>query len=853
MCLTIIWKGEQFLLLQIYMSTQNKYVGVIKQIIFTGEDNFAIISVKLSDGKVITALGKIPYPVKGSSIHMTGTIKYNEKQKQDQLYITSCKTNVDEKAACAIQFLGSGAIKGVRDATAVKIVSTLGSNIGKIMEDPERLLTVPGITYKKLKTIISSYEKNKSLFEIYEVTNGQITLHQAQSIQKKYGDKSFSILKNNPYQIIYDIKGFGFAKADALSKKIGFSFDSPERIMAGLVYCIRTAAQENGDCFLYYDALKERVINLLFSSKEMPCVYYNEVLHTSIPDDLSVWYDTVLGDLYKNHERKLKNIITQWADEDYRDKTCNKISFNTDEIETIDAFCERKIAIENQLNDLILKTAIDLKNYNIETAYKKAVSSTKQLVLYTDNFNENIIYDKNIFIEECEVAKMLLEHKNKPLSRIVPDDIIQAVIVSGDHDLDESQIDAIKMALTNRVSIITGGPGHGKTTIMDRVIQGWKSSYRIDSKGNKIKDEDEDDKPNFILLAPTGKAAQRLAESTGLKIMTIHKFAMQPSLCNANTFVIVDEITMAGIPLIRRLLQRVDMAHLLLVGDINQLRSIEYGNFLEDIIKSKVIPCTYLLHCHRNSGAILENNTKILEKCRLRELSVDNHFKTLWVNGDDATVSTNAIRYYKKMLEKYDVADVILLSAMRRGSSGMENLNRAIQKEVNPLVSGKQEISFRNTVFREGDRVMHIKNNYSLIRKYYENDEWHEEVGVFNGETGTIQNINTATDIVTVKFDDNSVVEYEYSVLDELELAYAITYHKSQGSEFPCVICILKPSDYVLLQNNLIYTGESRGKDIVTFLGVPKAFQMAIDDTGGVNAHRNTRLRYTIKEMTKQI
>lgn len=819
-----------------------EYNGIIKTVLFTGEENFSIVRVKLDNGKEITALGKIPCPIKNSRINLKGYLKENKKYKEKQLHVTYCKSSLSNEDITAIQFLGSGAIKGIGISTARKIVSQLGNNISEIMQNPEELLKVSGITQKKLSKMLPSYRKNMALFEIFEITNGKISLNQAQKIHQKYGEDASKVLRDNPYQIIYDISGFGFFKADDLAKKIGFSFDSTERILAGLVYCVRMAEQENGDCFLYFDELKKRAIDLLLTQKELIAIYYQDVLKTTIPDDVSSWEEISLGNLVKNHAKKTANILESWHDEVYRDKVCDENNFSTNEIETIDIFCSKKEIIENELSQLITYASIDLREYSLLEA-EEALLRTKEekfLVLYKNDFNENIVYDKTIFESEIEVAKNLINIMNSPLQRHISAEKIDSIIegFAKKHYMpDDSQIKGIHMALSNRVSIVTGGPGVGKTTTMNLILKGWQKT-------------EGEDKAECIALAPTGKAAKRLSENIGIEAKTIHKFAMEPAVLNNDTLVIVDEFSMVDLNLFKKLLRRIMRCHLVLVGDINQLKSLGAGNVLEDLIKSDVVPCTELTECHRNDGTILENSQKIKNHCLLKDLKTDNHFKTLWVNADAESLAATAIRYYEKMLEKFSISEIIMLGAMRKGPCGIESLNKMIQKQINPKATNKKEITFGEKLFREGDRVIHIKNNYNMERLY--DGEKYPETGVFNGDTGTILSIDELEETINVRFDDDSIAVYEKTDLIQLELAYALTYHKSQGSEYPCVICILKPGDYILLQNCLIYTGESRGQTLVTFLGVPKAFQMAIDDSGGVAAKRNTGLKNALVEINKE-
>lgn len=821
-----------------------KFEGTITHVLHTGENDFAIVKVKMDKGKLYTALGKIPYPIKGLPVELTGELKYSEKYNEDQLYVKSCKSTLSDKAMSAMKFLGSGCIKGIGPSTAKAIVMQYGTDVAAIMGDDKKLLSISGISEKKLKKIKSSYEKNKELFEIYNVTNGSVTFNQATKIFEKYKDKASFILNRNPYQMIYDIDGFGFIKADTLALKSGFLFDSRERTNAAMVYCLKSAAQENGHCYLPKAELKERVRNLLFSLKELKNVMYQDVLDTSVPDDNTLWDSSTLGSMIKNHARRLNNILDRWGEDEYRDKVYKDENFSTEEIDCLDIFYSKKIQMDDLFDDLLNDLALDLTGVRIKDALSQLALSentNKKLVIQKGRLGEVAVFEKDNFLLECEIAMLLTSMNHLPPIRKVNDkdilDSIAEVEAESGHPLGDEQKEGIFMALQNRVSILTGGPGRGKTTIIKVALKAWEKSQSVSFPLNA--------KPESLLLAPTGKAARRMSESTGYPAGTIHRKLMEPAVMNDSTIVFVDESSMADLILIKKLLQKVGSCQLCFVGDVDQLPSVGIGAFLSDIIESKVIPCTRLIQCYRNSGSILKNSDVVNSGGTIKQLEHDNHFKMVWSQDDAETIKKNTVKIYEKYTREYDISDIVVLTPMRERPCGVKALNKAIQERVNPKASAKPELYIKDEVLRLGDRVIHTKNDYNI--------ECLKDglciLGVFNGETGTITSIDTLSETLEITFDDGKIGYYDYINAYELSLGYALTYHKSQGSEYKCVICVLTTGDYVLLQKKILYTGESRAQDLCIFHGMAKAFQCAMNDAGGGDAKRNTMLKNRLIEL----
>ena len=378
---------------------------------------------------------------------------------------------------------------------------------------------------------------------------------------------------------------------------------------------------------------------------------------------------------------------------------------------------------------------------------------------------------------------------------------------------DETQLKAIDAAINNKVLVLTGGPGTGKTTTTMGIIRAYREA------GAKI-----------LLAAPTGRAAKRMSEVTGWKAKTIHRLlkmipqqGFQHNEDNPldGDILIVDECSMIDIILMYSLLKAIpDHMTLILVGDVDQLPSIGPGKVLSDIIASGVVPVIKLEHIFRQARkSSIINSAHKINSGQMPYLT-DHDSDFLFVEEDNNEEATEFIvRLCSHFMQELEPDNVQLLSPMRRGELGVTNLNQLIQEEFNPGAIG---LKMAGIEFRLGDKVMQIKNNY--------------EKTVFNGDIGIICDVNTDDRELTVRFDDNYVI-YDSSELDELMLAYATTIHKAQGSEFPYVIMPLMKSHYIMLQRNLLYTAVTRAQKGLIIVGERKAVYIAVMNNQTVERH----------------
>lgn len=400
--------------------------------------------------------------------------------------------------------------------------------------------------------------------------------------------------------------------------------------------------------------------------------------------------------------------------------------------------------------------------------------------------------------------------------------------------LDEHQVQAVKEAVRNGLLVITGGPGTGKTTTINTIIR------YFEMEGLDI-----------FLAAPTGRAAKRMSETTGFEARTIHRmlelnggmegsagFERNETNPLETDVVIIDEMSMVDISLMNSLLKAVAPGtRLILVGDINQLPSVGPGCVLRDIIQSETCNVVMLTKIFRQASTsdIIVNAHKIN---RGEQVSLDNKsMDFFFLKRYDADVIINVVlQLVKQKLPKFVDAtpyDIQVLTPMRKGLLGVERLNGILQRYLNPPESSKREKEYGDMIFREGDKVMQTKNNYQL--------EWEistkfgltvdKGMGIFNGDMGIITEINDFAETMTVEFDEGRKVEYSFKLLDELELAYAITIHKSQGSEYPAVVIPLLNGPAMLMNRNLLYTAVTRARKCVTLVGNEGTFTQMIQNT----------------------
>ncbi len=478
-------------------------------------------------------------------------------------------------------------------------------------------------------------------------------------------------------------------------------------------------------------------------------------------------------------------------------------------------------------------------------------------VMVKELSGKEIIYAAYNYYLELNCARMLLELRTYD---DVPDVELDATISRiEDREgivLDELQRKAVKEAAKEGFVVITGGPGTGKTTTINTII-----NY-FEEQGLEI-----------LLAAPTGRAAKRITEATGYKAQTIHrmlelnggvdgensyKFERNASNPLETDVIIIDEVSMVDMYLLNGLLLAImPGTHLIFVGDVNQLPSVGPGNVLKDIITSNQFTVCQLSKIFRQEEGsdIVFNAHKINNGEHFVMNNKSKDFFYLPRMNTKVIIDELGQLLSRKLpgFVEADSNEIQVLTPMRNGDLGVDNLNKELQKVLNPPTKTKFEKEVHNVIFREGDKVMQIKNNYKIEWAIYKGKgrfKIDEGVGVFNGDMGVIVSISDYSETVTVLFDDNKEVEYGYANLDELELAYAVTIHKSQGSEYPAVVIPLLSGPRILMNRNLLYTAVTRAKKCVVIVGSNHMVELMIDNTE--EQKRYTGLEVRLQELANE-
>lgn len=487
--------------------------------------------------------------------------------------------------------------------------------------------------------------------------------------------------------------------------------------------------------------------------------------------------------------------------------------------------------------------------------------------------DDTFVYNRHYYNAENIVADKLLEfslYKTEGNMEQLEKDIEATIELLGNEANTQQKI-AVMEAMVNGVLVITGGPGTGKTTTINTII-------------NMLRKDNKD----VVLAAPTGRAAKRMTEATGVEAKTIHRLLGGASagyegsndqdeknndeddMIEADV-IIIDEASMIDIILMKSLLSSISVGtKIIFVGDVDQLPSVGAGNVLSDIISSDMIKVVRLEQVFRQmeKSAIIRNahyiNGGRYPICN--EEKTDFYF--VHRQGNDKIVDTieDLIRNrLPKFAELEGITDYQVLSPARKGELGVNNLNAVLQGALNPpkKIGDTNEVQYYDTIFREGDKVMQTKNNYETTWKiplemevYLKNTEtytgeYKEGTGVYNGDTGRITHINSKDEIVKVTFDDNKIVMYDFLKLEELNLAYAITIHKSQGSEYPVVIIPMYQAPRMLMNRNLLYTGVTRAKKMVVLVGVESCMSMMVDNDNELKRYTGLSKRIVGLSSTK--
>jgi len=723
--------------------------GAVEHIVFRNSSNGYTVAHFDIDGDLVTVVGNFDELNHGEYLKLTGYWT-EHKNYGDQFTMETYAMEIPTSAEGITRYLASGILPGIGEKTAKAIVERFGEETLDILDNhPDRLSEIKGIGKKTLEGIKEVYYEQREVRQIMiQIQDYGISASWAMKLYKTYKSDTISVLLNNPYQMIEDIRGIGFKIADQIAGQLGFEQNSPGRILAGINYSL-------GECY----------------NRGNTFMTENELMKTS----------------------------------------CKILGVDEDEV-------------ANQLGELILLGRIIQEEVNDQRVY----------------------YPRNLYEAEDNVALIMARISQSKYK--IPDVNIDKKIEEYEKDmsiiLDNKQREAIAAAVEHGVIVITGGPGTGKTTIINGIVRIFKDL------GLKT-----------VLSAPTGRAAKRITETTGHEAKTIHRlleyeysenddypsFSKDESDPLEADAIIVDESSMIDIVLMNSLLMAIQPGtRLIMVGDADQLPSVGPGNVLKDIIESGAIKVLSLERIYRQSEeSMISVNAFEINQGNMPDINNDSDF--LFLNKNDGDKLLHDI--LKIVTENLPIAkgfdsiqDIQVISPMKNGKVGVINLNKELQAVLNPARDNCAQREFGTVIYREGDKVMQIKNNYRL--KWEDTIGFEQGEGIYNGDIGTLEEISERDKSFTILFNDGKRIVYDFDQMDEITHAYAMTVHKSQGSEFPVVVMPIVGGPPLFLNRKLLYTAVTRAKKMLVLMGNQYVFRQMIKSAE--SQERQTALRERI-------
>jgi len=735
------------------------FTGTIERIIFENISNFyRILLLEIEDTNAedfddfeIIVTGTMADVIEGEEYTFWGQIVQHSKYGE-QLQITRYE-RAKPTSKGLVKYFSSSHFKGIGLKTAQKIVDIYGENtIDKILEHPEKLQSISGLSAKSREAFISTLRLNYGTEMILaKLANYGIPNKLAIQILDEYKEETLDVVENYPYQLVEDIKGLGFTIADQLAEELGIESQSPERFRAGIIHSLLNSCMESGDTYVEARDLLEQTINLLESSRPVELD----------PNQVAL---------------ELSHLIEE------------------DKVQQIDAK----------------------------------------------------IFDNSLFYAEEGIHKHLMRILERKEDKDENKESIQRYISTVEKELgiqyDTIQKQAICDAIQNKVFILTGGPGTGKTTVINGIIAVYALLEGLDLKKKSSLP--------IILAAPTGRAARRMNELTGLPSATIHRHLGMTGDDDRShledyldaDFIIVDEFSMVDTWLANQLFSNISStSKILIVGDSDQLPSVSPGQVLADLLQIPSIPQTRLERIYRQS----EESTIVTLASQIRQGILPADFTQKKADRSYFEIASNQIpATIEKILDAairsgIPARDIQVLAPMYRGAAGIDAINQLMQELLNPLQKGQISFEASQFQYRSGDKVIHLVND--------------AEVNVFNGDLGYITDLIPAKyteskqDEMMIDFDGNEVV-YPRNEWYKIRLAYAMSIHKSQGSEFPVVFLPITSASKRMLERNLIYTAITRAKSKLILLGELQAFDYA---TKHIGTARKTYLIERFSDLTE--
>ena len=714
--------------------------GTVQRISYRNDQNGYTVAVVRAGRENITAVGIMPLLAEGESADFSGEYVVHPTYGK-QFSVSEYERKTPETTAAILKYLSSGAIKGIGQSTAIKIVERFGKESLNVIENsPQELACIHGISLNKAMQIGEEYKRQFGLKEITLLLSPYaVSPERCVKVYKALGSDCVKGIKDNPYVLLKHDLDFSFESVEKMAFDFGISPDNEQRLIAGIEYILKSNLQ-NG--------------------------------HTALP------------------KSKVLAVAVKLLESDY---------------------------------------------YRLESIVAEMVAAFSLSVKIIGD--EEFLSLPEYFAAEEYIAARIKAGHSASFSERIDELEIDYVENKLGIKFEEKQRDAIRLAFTNNMMILTGGPGTGKTTALNGIIELLERR-----------------KADVILTAPTGRAAKRMTELTGREAKTIHrlleaewvdggktKFARNernPLSCDV---LIVDEASMLDTMLFESLIRSVKLScKIILVGDFDQLPSISAGNVLSDLILSGKVSFVSLTEIFRQSNeSLIVRNAHLIINNKKPDLSDrTGDFFFLQRGSSSAVLDTVIDLCQNRLPQSYgfdNKRDIQVICPSRKFETGCLNLNNLLQQYLNPNSKNGARLSYKGVYFFKGDKVMQIKNNYDLP---WEKENGECGFGVFNGDVGFVIDLNAVAGSMRVLYEDR-VVTYTPDTLSEIELAYAVTVHKSQGSEFDCVVMPVFAVPPQLAYRNLLYTAITRAKKIFIAVGDNGQFYKMCDNN-------KKTLRYTL-------
>jgi len=751
--------------------------GSVERITYYNDENgYSVIRLNVAGhSDLVTVVGNLPEVQPGESLHLEGRWT-KHPQYGRQFKAEWCEQILPATIEGLKAYLGSGMIKGVGPVTAKRIVQRFGVDTLDVLEEkPDRLREVLGVGPKRAASVAKAWEEQKQIREVMMFLQSHgVSTNLAVKIYKTYGDDALEVVQEDPYRLARDIWGVGFKTADKIAQDLGLPHDAPSRVQAGVAYTLSQLADE-GHVYVPEDELVAEASPLL----EVEPGLIREAIQELDADDV------VQRETLRHPDVRYPGVE---QDAGSGDDSRGNLKVREERAVYLAPFYYGEVGVTNRLRDLLDDPSTRLAPFR------------------------SVDWDA------------LLSQINRSSAGAA------AVTLSS------QQRQAVSTALKNKVTVLTGGPGTGKTVTVRTVIAALEAFQR-----------------RYALCAPTGRAAKRLSEATDRPAKTVHRllgysprhgFQRDEQAPLEIDCLIVDEASMLDLLLTNRLLKAVNTAtHVLFVGDVDQLPSVGAGDVLRDIIASDrvaVVKLTEIFRQAANSGIVVNAH-----RINRGQFPVLNEFGDFYYfsKEDPAEAALLLVDIVEHRIPRkfklHPLDDIQVMAPMYRGACGVSNLNEILQESLNPPSPRKPEKQVGGRVFRVGDKVMQTRNNY--------------DKDVYNGDIGRVTRIDSVEQTMTVRTDEHMgdrvepgkgrPVTYDWAELDELVHAFAISVHKSQGSEYPAVVLPILTQHYLLLQRNLLYTAVTRARKLVVLVGTRKAIWIAVKNDKVSERHSGLSVR----------